>query len=151
MANYFNITEKPSAAQNFVKALGGKVGQFEGNNFNITNLRGHVMTLKEPEEMVPAGCKRPISHGRSSTCLGRLAISSGNGRISVTAICERVSRNQRRRLWMRLRLSRRRVWRLGYCNRHGSIWWRWFIGLGSNRCHWLARPSPARQFYGWIT
>ncbi|TVV31228.1 DNA topoisomerase [Weissella cibaria] len=54
MANYLIITEKPSAAQNFVKALGGKVGQFEGNNFNITNLRGHVMTLKEPEEMVPA-------------------------------------------------------------------------------------------------
>ena len=49
MANYLIITEKPSAAQNFVKALGGKVGQFEGNNFNITNLRGHVMTLKEPE------------------------------------------------------------------------------------------------------
>ncbi|WP_099088235.1 DNA topoisomerase [Weissella cibaria] len=54
MANYLIITEKPSAAQNFVKALGGEVGQFEGNNFNITNLRGHVMTLKEPEEMVPA-------------------------------------------------------------------------------------------------
>ena len=52
MANYLIITEKPSAAQNFVKALGGKVGSFEGNNFNITNLRGHVMTLKEPEEMV---------------------------------------------------------------------------------------------------
>jgi len=52
MANYLIITEKPSAAKNFIKALGGKVGEFEGHRFNITNLRGHVMTLKEPEEMV---------------------------------------------------------------------------------------------------
>lgn len=49
---YLIITEKPSAAQNFTKALGGKTGHFSDWDYTITNLRGHVMTLKDPEEMV---------------------------------------------------------------------------------------------------
>lgn len=46
------LAEKPSAARNFAKALGGKTGSYAGTEYKITNLRGHVMGL--------AGC---ISHG----------------------------------------------------------------------------------------
>jgi len=49
---YLILTEKPSARRNFEKALGGATGTFNGYEFELTNLRGHVMTLKEPEEMV---------------------------------------------------------------------------------------------------
>ncbi|KAA8435057.1 DNA topoisomerase [Weissella sagaensis] len=49
---YLIVTEKPSAAKNFVKALGGQTGQFSGNDYRIVNLHGHMMGFKEPEEMV---------------------------------------------------------------------------------------------------
>lgn len=42
---YIILTEKPSAMKNFVKALGGKTGTFNGDTFQIEALRGHVMTL----------------------------------------------------------------------------------------------------------
>lgn len=42
---YAILTEKPSAMKNFVKALGGKTGSFNGDQFIITSLRGHVMSL----------------------------------------------------------------------------------------------------------
>ncbi len=51
---YLIITEKPSAAKNFAKALGGQSGHYADFDYTITNLRGHVMQFKEPEEMVPA-------------------------------------------------------------------------------------------------
>jgi DNA topoisomerase-3 len=57
MARYLIITEKPSAAKNFAKALGGQTGSFNNYEFTITNLRGHVMTLREPEDMVPESLK----------------------------------------------------------------------------------------------
>lgn len=57
MPNYLILTEKPSAAANFVKALGGQTGTFNQFNYKITNLRGHVMTLKDPEEMVADALK----------------------------------------------------------------------------------------------
>lgn len=49
---YLIVTEKPSAAKNFIKALGGKSGQYAGYDYQIVNLHGHMMTFKEPEEMV---------------------------------------------------------------------------------------------------
>lgn len=49
---YLIVTEKPSAAKNFVKALGGQTGNFAGNDYRIVNLHGHMMGFKEPEEMV---------------------------------------------------------------------------------------------------
>lgn len=58
MPNYLILTEKPSAAANFAKALGGKKGVFNDFSYTITNLRGHVMTLKDPEEMVPEALKK---------------------------------------------------------------------------------------------
>jgi len=58
MPNYLILTEKPSAAANFVKALGGKTGTFNNFTYKITNLRGHVMTLKDPEEMVAEDLKK---------------------------------------------------------------------------------------------
>lgn len=42
---YIILTEKPSAMKNFVKALGGKTGTFNGDMFQIESLRGHVMSL----------------------------------------------------------------------------------------------------------
>lgn len=42
---YVILTEKPSAMKNFVKALGGKTGTFDGNDFQVVALRGHVMAL----------------------------------------------------------------------------------------------------------
>lgn len=58
MPNYLILTEKPSAAANFGKALGGKTGIFNNFTYKITNLRGHVMTLKDPEEMVAEDLKK---------------------------------------------------------------------------------------------
>lgn len=49
---YLIITEKPSAAKNFIKALGGQSGEYAGYAYQIVNLHGHMMTFKEPEEMV---------------------------------------------------------------------------------------------------
>lgn len=50
---YLIITEKPSARKNFEKALGGKTGHFLDFDYELTNLRGHVMQLKGPEQQVP--------------------------------------------------------------------------------------------------
>lgn len=57
---YVILTEKPSAAKNFVKALGGKTGTFNGDNFEIVSLRGHVMSLpnKVSELVGPAHKER---------------------------------------------------------------------------------------------
>ena len=33
------LAEKPSAARNFAKALGGKTGNYAGTEYKITNLR----------------------------------------------------------------------------------------------------------------
>ena len=42
---YVILTEKPSAMKNFVAALGGKTGVFNGDTYRIEALRGHVMSL----------------------------------------------------------------------------------------------------------
>lgn len=47
------LAEKPSAARNFAKALGGKTGNYAGTEYKITNLRGHVMGLLPPDKQVP--------------------------------------------------------------------------------------------------
>lgn len=45
------ITEKPSAARNFKTALGGSQGTFEGDEFVIVNLFGHVLAHETPEKV----------------------------------------------------------------------------------------------------
>ncbi|WP_288846193.1 DNA topoisomerase [uncultured Fructobacillus sp.] len=57
MTKYLIITEKPSARRNFEKALGGATGHVAHYDYELTNLRGHVMTLREPEDQVPADLK----------------------------------------------------------------------------------------------
>lgn len=57
MPKYLIITEKPSARKNFEKALGGLNGHLANYDYELTNLRGHVMTLKEPQEQVPSNLK----------------------------------------------------------------------------------------------
>lgn len=44
------IAEKPSAARNFQKALGGASGMFEGDEYTIVNLFGHVLAHEAPEK-----------------------------------------------------------------------------------------------------
>lgn len=46
------LAEKPSAGQNFAKALGGKSGTFDGKKYKIESLFGHMVEFKEPHEMV---------------------------------------------------------------------------------------------------
>lgn len=48
------LAEKPSAARNFAKALGGQTGTFNGEDYGICALRGHVLGLVPPEKQVPS-------------------------------------------------------------------------------------------------
>lgn len=47
------LAEKPSAAKKFAKAFGGREGTFEGVDYKICNLLGHVLELAYPHEQVP--------------------------------------------------------------------------------------------------
>lgn len=44
------IAEKPSAAGHFSKALGGSSGMFEGDEYRIVNLFGHILAHETPEK-----------------------------------------------------------------------------------------------------
>ena len=55
------LTEKPSAARNFAEALGGRQGNFDGERYRIAALRGHVRTLRQPEEQVPESERERMS------------------------------------------------------------------------------------------
>lgn len=48
------IAEKPSAKRNFAKALGGNSGSYDGVQYRICALRGHLLGLQPPEKQVPA-------------------------------------------------------------------------------------------------
>ena len=49
---YLILAEKPSAAKNFAKALGGMSGTYNGQQYRITNTVGHIVGFVEPHEMV---------------------------------------------------------------------------------------------------
>lgn len=52
------IAEKPSAARNFQKALGGSSGMFEGDEYVIVNLFGHILGHETPEKQAyPQFCE----------------------------------------------------------------------------------------------
>lgn len=44
------LCEKPSAARNFAKALGGFEGTFNGNPYKIVHFYGHILENPEPQE-----------------------------------------------------------------------------------------------------
>lgn len=46
------ITEKPSQARNFAKALGGMSGTFDGKQYKIVPARGHLYEFAQPHEQV---------------------------------------------------------------------------------------------------
>ena len=46
------LTEKPSAARNFAKALGGQSGTYNGESYVIAFARGHLFELKQPVDQV---------------------------------------------------------------------------------------------------
>lgn len=54
MGNTVILTEKPSAAKNFAKALGGRSGTYDGTQYTIVNALGHLLEFKAPVDMVPA-------------------------------------------------------------------------------------------------
>lgn len=47
------ITEKPSQARNFAKALGGMSGTYDGKQYEIVAARGHLYEYSDPAEQVP--------------------------------------------------------------------------------------------------
>ena len=47
------VVEKPSAARNFAKALGGMAGAFEGTAYKIAALRGHLYEFADVADQVP--------------------------------------------------------------------------------------------------
>lgn len=54
------INEKPSAAANFAKALDGKTGTFDGDEFAIINLFGHVIGNPIPDETALPAYKEQV-------------------------------------------------------------------------------------------
>lgn len=46
------LCEKPSAAKNFAKALGGMNGNYKGTDYIIVASHGHLFSYKQPGEMV---------------------------------------------------------------------------------------------------
>lgn len=51
------LCEKPSAARNFAKALGGMSGTYNGEQYIITAARGHLYEFDQPEKQVHANLK----------------------------------------------------------------------------------------------
>ncbi|MGX1195865.1 DNA topoisomerase [Metabacillus sp. SLBN-84] len=49
---YLLLAEKPSAAKNFAKALGGMNGTYDGQAYQVQSLYGHMLEFVEPHEMV---------------------------------------------------------------------------------------------------
>lgn len=48
------LNEKASAAKNFATALGGISGFFNNDSYDIVHAHGHLLQLKDPQEMVSA-------------------------------------------------------------------------------------------------
>lgn len=55
------LTEKPSAARNFAKALGGMKGTYNGESYMITNAFGHLFEFEDPARQVPADLREQYS------------------------------------------------------------------------------------------
>ena len=47
------LAEKPSAARNMAKALGGASGTYNGEQYQIVAARGHIYELVDPDKQVP--------------------------------------------------------------------------------------------------
>ncbi|MBA1392743.1 type IA DNA topoisomerase, partial [Lactobacillus sp. XV13L] len=52
MVEYLLLAEKESAAKHFEKAFGGMSGRYAGHTFKIVRSQGHLLTFKEPTEML---------------------------------------------------------------------------------------------------
>lgn len=55
------LTEKPSAKRNFIKALGGEQGTFNGEKFVIVNALGHLYEFKDPKLQVDESLQNKYS------------------------------------------------------------------------------------------
>lgn len=52
------LTEKPSARQNFSKALGGDKGTYKGEQYRLVNSIGHLFAYVDPEHQVEDSLKK---------------------------------------------------------------------------------------------
>lgn len=55
------LTEKPSAARNFAKALGGQKGSYNGEQYEIAFARGHLYEFKPPADQVGVDLRNKYS------------------------------------------------------------------------------------------
>ena len=62
------LSEKPSAARAMAKALGGKTGTFEGDEYVIVALHGHIMKQGKPHE---------VAHKEYSETVGKFSNLAG--------------------------------------------------------------------------
>lgn len=58
MVDLLILAEKASAEKVMEKAFGGKTGTFDGQTFRLTKSRGHLLTLRNPEDMVHDPAKK---------------------------------------------------------------------------------------------
>ncbi|MCC2249011.1 DUF3945 domain-containing protein [Virgibacillus sp. AGTR] len=64
---YLLLAEKPSAAKNFAKALGGMTGMYNGQAYKVQTLFGHMLEFVEPHEMVGESEKKDFQSWEPGT------------------------------------------------------------------------------------
>ncbi len=72
------LTEKPSAARNFAKALGGSSGTYNGEKYLIVSARGHLLAYStDLTKQVPEELADKYKNGRWKICRGNIRILNG--------------------------------------------------------------------------
>ena len=57
MFDYLILTEKKSAFDNFVAALGGESGTVNGHTYQLTHAQGHLLEFLDPVDQVAPNLK----------------------------------------------------------------------------------------------
>lgn len=57
MFDYLILTEKKSAFDNFVAALGGESGTVNGHTYQLTHAQGHLLKFLDPVDQVAPNLK----------------------------------------------------------------------------------------------
>ncbi len=57
MFDYLILTEKKSAFDNFVAALGGETGTVNGHTYQLTHAQGHLLEFLDPVDQVAPNLK----------------------------------------------------------------------------------------------
>ena len=59
--DYLILTEKKTAFDSFVKALGGEEGNFNGHSYKLVHSQGHLLEFADPSEQVSSTLKEKYS------------------------------------------------------------------------------------------